>query len=152
MSIVCQSIRPSSLLGWENQAIVATRSPTAIKNIRPLLLRRKQVPETSRSGTSITRRTRSWFLFLPFSAMGESLCVDPQNAEVPWLQDRQNPRRLHNGRYRLRRTETMKSGETLVALGSAWRQGGALEEETCAEAGDALRVFPDFMFRPLAVN
>jgi hypothetical protein len=33
MLLVCQSIRPSSLRGWENQAIFATRSPTAIRNI-----------------------------------------------------------------------------------------------------------------------
>ena len=33
MLLVCQAIRPSSLRGWENQAIFATRSPTAIRNI-----------------------------------------------------------------------------------------------------------------------
>jgi tRNA (Thr-GGU) A37 N-methylase len=33
MLLVCQSIRPPSLRGWENQAIFATRSPTAIRNI-----------------------------------------------------------------------------------------------------------------------
>ena len=63
MSLVCQSIRPPSLRGWENQAIFATRSPTAIRNIRPFRPRRKQIPETSRSGTSTTRHTRSRFLF-----------------------------------------------------------------------------------------
>ena len=68
MLLVCQSILPPSLRGWENQAIFATRSPTAIRNIRPFRPRRKQIPETSRSGTSTTRRTRSRFLFdLPFS-------------------------------------------------------------------------------------
>src|SRR5215469_10327543 len=60
---VCQSIRTSSLPDKENQAIFAARSPTAIRNIRPLSLRPKQIPETSRSGTSTTRRTRSRFLF-----------------------------------------------------------------------------------------
>ena len=74
MFLVCQSIRPSSLRGWENQAIFANRSPTAIRNIRPFRLRRKQMPETSRSGTSTTRCTRSRFLFdLPFP-MGGDLC------------------------------------------------------------------------------
>src|SRR6516162_3985121 len=66
---VCQSIRTSSLPDKENQAIFAARSPTAIRNIRPLSLRPKQIPETSRSGTWTTRRTRSRFLldlrFLP---------------------------------------------------------------------------------------
>ncbi|MGC1352559.1 MAG: hypothetical protein WA858_22705 [Xanthobacteraceae bacterium] len=33
MLLVRQSIRPPSLRGWENQAIFATRSPTAIRNI-----------------------------------------------------------------------------------------------------------------------
>jgi hypothetical protein len=51
-----------SLRGWENHAIFATRSPTAIRNIRPIRLRRKQMPETSRRGTSTTRHTRSLFL------------------------------------------------------------------------------------------
>src|SRR6516225_5476045 len=60
---VCQSIRTSSLPDRENQAIFAARSPTAIRNIRPLSLRPKQIPETSRSGTWTTRRTRSRFLF-----------------------------------------------------------------------------------------
>src|SRR6516164_1196911 len=60
---VCQSIRTSSLPDKENQAIFAARSPTAIRNIRPLSLRPKQIPETSRSGTWTTRRTRSRFLF-----------------------------------------------------------------------------------------
>jgi hypothetical protein len=74
MFFVCQSIGPSSLRGSENQAIFATRSPTAIRTIRPFRPRRKQMPETSRSGTSTTRRTRSWFLFdLPFFPMGEGL-------------------------------------------------------------------------------
>ena len=63
MLLVCQSILPPSLRGWENQAIFATRSPTAIRDIRPFRPRRKQIPETSRSGTSTTRRTRSRFLF-----------------------------------------------------------------------------------------
>src|SRR6516162_2682036 len=72
---VCQSIRTSSLPDKENQAIFAARSPTAIRNIRPLSLRPKQIPETSRSGTSATRRTRSWFLIdLPFLTMEERLC------------------------------------------------------------------------------
>src|SRR5262249_53471347 len=40
----------------------------------PFRLRRKQIPETSRSGTTTTRRTRSGFSFaLPFSTMGEGL-------------------------------------------------------------------------------
>src|SRR6516225_185853 len=60
---VCQSIRTSSLPDKENQAIFAARSPTAIGNIRPLSLRPKQIPETSRSGTSTTRRTRRRLLF-----------------------------------------------------------------------------------------
>jgi hypothetical protein len=78
MLLVCQSIRPPSLRGWENQAIVATRSPIAIRDERPFRLRRKQIPETSRSGTSTTRRTRSRFLFdLPSSAMGEGPCGYP---------------------------------------------------------------------------
>ena len=46
--------RPPSLRGWENQAIFATRSPTAIRNIRPFRPRRKQIPETSR----VARRPR----------------------------------------------------------------------------------------------
>src|SRR5690348_1387317 len=74
MFLVCQSIWPPSLLGWENHAIFATRSPTAIRNIRPLRLRRKQIPETSRRGTSTTRHTRSLFLLdLLFSTTGEAL-------------------------------------------------------------------------------
>ena len=61
-------ILPPSLRGWGNQAIFARRSPTAIRNIRPFRPRRKQMPETSRSGTSTTRHTRSRFLFaLPVS-------------------------------------------------------------------------------------
>src|SRR5215471_19371708 len=60
---VCQPIRTSSLPDKENQASFAARSPTAIRNIRPLSLRPKQIPETSRSGTWTTRRTRSRFLF-----------------------------------------------------------------------------------------
>ena len=70
MLLVCQSIRPWSLCGWGNQAIFAAQSPTAIRNIRPFRLRRKQIPETSRSGTSTTRHTRSRFFFdLPFPVM-----------------------------------------------------------------------------------
>src|SRR5215510_10741030 len=76
MLFVCQSIWPPSLRGWENQAIFAARSPTAIRDIRPFRLRRKQIPETSRSGTWTTRRTRSRLFFdLPFLAMGEGLCA-----------------------------------------------------------------------------
>src|SRR5262245_18146459 len=76
MLLVCQLIRPSSLRGWENQAIFATRSPTAISEIRPFRLRRKQMPETSRSGTWTTRRTRSRLFFdLPFLDIGEGLCA-----------------------------------------------------------------------------
>src|SRR6516162_11220728 len=60
---VCQSIWTSSLPDRENQAISAARSPTAIRNIRPLPPRRRQIPETSRSGTWTTRRTRSRFFF-----------------------------------------------------------------------------------------
>ena len=76
MLLVCQSIRPPSLRDRENQAIFATRSPTAIRDIRPFRLRRKQIPETSRSGTWTTRRTRSRLLFdLPFLTMGEGLCA-----------------------------------------------------------------------------
>src|SRR5262245_21295789 len=72
MLLVCQSIWPPSLRDRENHAIFATRSPTAIKNIWPFRLRRKQIPDTSRSGTCTTRRTRSRLLFgLPFLAMGE---------------------------------------------------------------------------------
>ena len=49
--------------------------PTAIRNIRLLSLLRRQIPETSRSGTWTTRRTRSWFFFdLPFLTMGKDLC------------------------------------------------------------------------------
>ena len=71
---LCQSIRARSLCERENQATFATRSPTAIRNIRPFRPRRKQIPETSRSGTSTTRLTRSGFLFdLPFLTMGEGL-------------------------------------------------------------------------------
>src|SRR6478752_363722 len=69
---LCQSIWPPSLRDRENHAIFATRSPTAIKNIWPFRLRLKQIPDTSRSGTWTTRRTRSRLLFgLPFLAMGE---------------------------------------------------------------------------------
>src|SRR5262252_226731 len=60
---LCQSIRTSSLPDKENQAIFAARSPTAIRNIRLLSLRPRQIPETSRSGTWTTRRTRSRFFF-----------------------------------------------------------------------------------------
>src|SRR5262245_42896346 len=74
MLLVCQSIRSPSLCDRENQAIFATRSPTATRDIRPFRLRRKQIPETSRSGTWTTRRTRSRLFFdLPFLAMGEGL-------------------------------------------------------------------------------
>src|SRR5262245_64946730 len=58
MFFVCQSIRPPSVRGCENQATFATRSPTAIRNIRPFRPRRRQIPETSRRGTWTTRRTR----------------------------------------------------------------------------------------------
>src|SRR5262249_51556879 len=76
MLLVCHSIRSPSLCDRENQAIFATRSPTAIRDIRPFRLRRKQIPETSRSGTWTTRRTRSRLFFdLPFLAMGEGLCA-----------------------------------------------------------------------------
>jgi hypothetical protein len=72
---LCQSIRTRSLRERENQATFATRSPTAIRDIRPFRPRRRQIPETSRSGTSTTRRTRSQFLFdLPFLAIEEGLC------------------------------------------------------------------------------
>ena len=55
----------------------ATRSPTAIRNIRQLRPRREQIPETSRSGTSTKRRTRNRFLFdLPFSTTGEGHWTD----------------------------------------------------------------------------
>src|SRR5215475_10690871 len=75
MLLVCQSIRPPSLRDRENQAIFATRSPTAIRDIRLLWLRRRQIPETSRSGTWTTRHTRSRFLpHLPFLTIGEGLC------------------------------------------------------------------------------
>src|SRR6516165_10300863 len=75
MFLVCQSIRPPSLRGSENQAIFATRSPTAIRNIRPFRSQRKQIPETSRSGTSTTRHTRSRFLFdLPLPMGGWQRC------------------------------------------------------------------------------
>ena len=47
--------------------------------IRP---RRKQIPETSRSGTSTTRRTRSRFLFdFPFSTTGEGPVHVKENAQ-----------------------------------------------------------------------
>src|SRR5262245_31931659 len=72
MLLVCQSIWPPSPYDRENHAIFATRSPTAIKNILPFRLRRKQIPDTSRSGTWTTRRTRRRLFFgLPFLAMGE---------------------------------------------------------------------------------
>ena len=74
---VCQSIRPSSPSprDMENQAIFVARSLIAIRNIRLLLPRRKQIPETSRSGMWTTRRTRSWFFFdISFPTMGEGLC------------------------------------------------------------------------------
>src|SRR4029077_2155043 len=51
-----------------------TRSPTAIRDIRPFRPRRKQIPETSRSGTSTTRRTRSRFLFDLLLPMGVGFC------------------------------------------------------------------------------
>src|SRR5262249_39105301 len=74
MLLVCQSIRPVSLRGGENQAIFAARSPTAIRNFRPSRLRRKQIPHTSRSGTSTTRRTLSRCFFdLPLLTKGGSL-------------------------------------------------------------------------------
>src|SRR5262249_33193967 len=76
MLLVCQSIWPSSLRGWENQAIFAARSPTAIRDIRLFRLRRKQIPETSRSGTWTTRRTRSWaFLTCRFLPLERSLAA-----------------------------------------------------------------------------
>jgi hypothetical protein len=78
MLLVCQLIRPSSLRGSENQAIFATRSPTAIRYFRPFRLRLKQIPETSRSGTSTTRRTRSLFdLALPMGKV---------SADLKWVQ------------------------------------------------------------------
>jgi hypothetical protein len=72
MLLVCQSIWPHRRGGKTGRS--ATRSPTAIRNFRPFRLRRKQIRETSRSGTWTTRHTRSRFLFdLPFP-MGEGLC------------------------------------------------------------------------------
>src|SRR5690242_9910351 len=81
MFFVCQSMRPLFSRGGVNQTTFDTRSPTAIRDIRRFRPRRKQIPETSRSGTSTTRLTRSGFLFaLPFLGMGEALwrvCVTP---------------------------------------------------------------------------
>src|SRR5262249_49500664 len=88
MLFVCQSIWSPSLRGWENQAIFAARSPTAIRDIRPFRLRRKQIPETSRSGTWTTRRTCNRAFFdLPFLAMGRSLGSD----RLPRIVQRQTP-------------------------------------------------------------
>src|SRR5262245_57166220 len=71
MLLVCQSTGPSASRAWENQAILATLSPTASRDIRPFLLRRTQTPETSRRGTWTTRDTRSRpFFDLPLRAMG----------------------------------------------------------------------------------
>src|SRR5258706_10176401 len=70
MLFLCQSNSLPSPRDRDDQAIFASASPTAIRDIRPFALRREQIPETSRSGTSTTRRTRSRFFFgLPFLAM-----------------------------------------------------------------------------------
>lgn len=69
--LVCQQIRPLSLRGWENQATFAAWSPIAMRDIRLFRVRRKRIPETSRSGTSTTRRTCSWFIDFTFLTMDE---------------------------------------------------------------------------------
>src|SRR6476646_10438313 len=63
MLFLCQSNSLPSPRDREDQAIFASASPTAIRDIRPFALRREQLPETSRSGTSTTQRTRSPFFF-----------------------------------------------------------------------------------------
>ena len=77
---VCQQIRPSSLRDRENQATFAAWSPTAMRDIRPFRFRRKQIPETSRSGTSITRRTCSRCFELTVLIMDEIKASDDENA------------------------------------------------------------------------
>jgi Resolvase, N terminal domain len=105
---VCQSIRPPSLRGWENQAIFAIRSPTAIKDTRPFRVRRKQIPETSLSGTSTTRLTRSLFLFdfrfpmEPPARMSQNETFFPWNVPPPRMHEA--PRRVAASRVRFRKT------------------------------------------------
>ena len=71
---------PSSLRDRENQAKFAARSPTATRDMRPFRPRRKQIPETSLSGTSTTRRACSRLFellrFLDIRASGRQLVVD----------------------------------------------------------------------------
>ena len=69
MFVVSQQISPSSPRDRENQATFAAWSPTAMRDIRPFRPRRKQIPETSRSGTSTTRRTCSRLFDLTFVTM-----------------------------------------------------------------------------------
>ncbi len=102
MFFVCQSIRFPSLCGWENQAILAARSPTAIKRIRPFRLRRKQIPETSRSGTSTTRHTRSRFLSTQRVSPWELLLLVRQmRSSQPLPRARINDKRSISGRASL---------------------------------------------------
>jgi hypothetical protein len=103
MLLVCQSIWPPSLYDKENHAIFATRSPTAIRDIRPFRLRRKQIPDTSRSGTWTTRRTRSRLLFgLPFLAIGEGSLRSERQTPLCSRQDRVGPK--SNVRFGQKRT------------------------------------------------
>ena len=62
MLLVSQSISTPSLRGWENQAIFATRSPTAIRNIRPFRPRRKarSFRPQKKHGFRITETLRTW--------------------------------------------------------------------------------------------
>ena len=68
--VVCHSSGPSSGAGRANQASLALWSPMANSAIFPFGPRRRQMPETSRSGTSTTRLARKRSLAgFPFFGM-----------------------------------------------------------------------------------